>query len=86
MDQEHAAALFQALQHKLTTLHGEEAKWFAFIEYARERLTLANTVHEDCVICLESLAKGSAVRVPCFHRFHSHCLSELWFGDHQSAY
>ncbi|CAH0715357.1 unnamed protein product, partial [Brenthis ino] len=50
---------------------------FELIEIVREYLTQCNLPSGQCVICLHNFVKGDVfIKTPCYHHFHSHCLSK----------
>ncbi|XP_023940074.2 E3 ubiquitin-protein ligase RNF25 isoform X2 [Bicyclus anynana] len=50
---------------------------FELIEIVREYLTQCNLPSGQCVICLHNFVNGDEfIKTPCYHHFHSHCLSK----------
>ncbi|XP_034831911.1 E3 ubiquitin-protein ligase RNF25 isoform X1 [Maniola hyperantus] len=50
---------------------------FELIEIVREFLTQCNLPSGQCVICLHNFVNGDVfIKTPCYHHFHSHCLSK----------
>lgn len=57
---------------------------FELIEIVREYLTQCNLPSGQCVICLHGFVKGDMfIKTPCYHHFHSHCLSKHLISSKQ---